>query len=138
MSANKLHDTIMEQIAAADGLVVVDGRTMVRRAVLRAVVRSVLLEVVDELRDELPLIVADHAEAAASWTPRSTISRGEPRNKLRRDFRRSNDGKVETLTKLAHIAASELLAELSARIAETAADWVSAFGDDGLRPTRPR
>ena len=37
------------------------------------------------------------------------------------------------MTKLAHIAASELLAELSARIAETAADWVSAFGDDGLR-----
>lgn len=65
MSANKLHDTIMEQIAAADGLVVVDGRTMVRRAVLRAVVRSVLLEVVDELRDELPPIVADDAEAAA-------------------------------------------------------------------------
>jgi hypothetical protein len=58
----------MAAIEAADGVVIIDGKQMIRRDVARAVVQTFMGDLVTELRERLMVIVAGDPEAENNLT----------------------------------------------------------------------
>ena len=58
----------MAAIEAADGVVIIDGKQIIRRDVARAVVQAVMTDLVAELREQLMTIVAGDPKAENNLT----------------------------------------------------------------------